>query len=88
MTASIISIIRRAIIPSEVAADGRYTYPGTYGIYQLPYESSSPTRFHQGNHPVRLQELEREFGACTLLFLFESKEDAQILTAVLNGREI
>jgi hypothetical protein len=86
MADSIQTIIRRAINPADVSADGRYTDPRSYGVYQLPYASASASRFHQGNHPVRLQELEREFGACTLSFLFLSKEDAEAVTSALNGR--
>jgi hypothetical protein len=87
MTDSIQTIIRRAVNPADIRADGRYTDPLTYGVYQLPYASASASRFHQGNHPVRLQELEREFGACTLSFLFLSKEDAKAVASALNGRE-
>ena len=87
MTDSIQTIIRRAINPKDVGTDGRYTDPRTYGVYQLPYTSTSASRFHQGNHPVRRQELEREFGACTLTFLFLSKEDAEAVASALNGRE-
>lgn len=88
MTDSIQTIIRRAVNPAVVRLDGRYTDPRTYGVYQLPYASASASRFHQGNHPVRMQELEREFDACTLNFLFRSKEDAEAVASALNGREI
>jgi hypothetical protein len=87
MTDSIQTIIRRAVNPADVSVDGRYTDPRTYGVYQLPYASASASRFHQGSHPVRLQELEREFGTCTLIFLFLSKEDAEAVASALNGRE-
>ncbi|MCX5830150.1 MAG: hypothetical protein NTV58_19445 [Deltaproteobacteria bacterium] len=87
MTDSIHTIIRRAVNPADVCTDGRYTNPRTYGVYQLPYASASASRFHQGNHPVRLQELERKFGVCTLNFLFLSKEDAEVVASALNGRE-
>jgi hypothetical protein len=87
MTDSIQTIIRRAVNPADVRAEGRYTYPRTYGVYQLPYASTSAFRFHQGNYPVRMQELEREFSACTLSFLFLSKEDAEAVASALNGRD-
>ncbi len=80
------TIVGRAIKPSDVVASGRYTEPATFGVYQLPYEATSPMRFHGGNHPIRMRELERDFGACTLTFLFLSKEDAEMMAAALNGR--
>jgi hypothetical protein len=87
MTDSIRAKIRRAINPADVRMDGRHTDPRTYGVYQLPYGSASACRFHQGNHPIRMQELEKEFGACTLSFLFLYKEDAVAVASALNGRE-
>ena len=88
MSSSLATLVARSIKPADVVVDGRYTIPRSYGVYQLPYGSSSPTRFHYGNHPVRNQELERDFGSCTLTFLFESKDDAEAVAAVLNGREV
>ena len=80
------TIVQRAISPEDVSVSDRYTEPPTFGVYQLPYGSTSLTRFHEGNHPVRMRELEREFGSCTLTFLFFSKDDAVALTNLLNGR--
>ena len=79
---------RRAVDPSKVKAVGTLTEPRSYGVYQLPYASSGSSRFHFGNHPIRVQELEREFGTCTLTFLFEAREDAENVARALNGREI
>ena len=86
MESSLPVIIGRALEPTSVTVVGRYTNPPTYGVYQLPYGTTSNTRFHQGNHPVRQQELDREFGSCTLTFLFASKDDAVALANALNGR--
>lgn len=82
----IATIVQRAIDPSSVKPDGTLTDPSSYGVYQLPYSRGESSRFHFGNHPVRMQELEREFGSCTLIFLFLAREDAETVSRALNGR--
>ena len=81
-------IAKRAIEPSDVRIEGSLTAPRSYGVYQVPYAATSDNRFHFGNYPVRLQELEREFGSCTLTYLFSSREDAEAIARALNGREV
>ena len=73
--------LERAIDPSSVHPDGRLTRPRSYGVYCV--RGVQPYRF--GNHPVRLRELEREFGSCTLEHLFASREDAKHVSDVLNA---
>ena len=80
-------VVQRAVDEANLRADGRYTDPRSFGVYQLPFGAPSSTRFHHGNHPVRRQELEREFGSCTTVFLFHTKEDAASVSAALNGRD-
>ncbi len=88
MTDSIAKIAQRSIDPSLVKIDGTLTEPRSYGVYQLPYAADASSRFHFGNYPVRLQELEREFGSCSLTYLFASREDAEAVARALNGREV
>jgi hypothetical protein len=82
----LVQIIKRAIDPSSVKMDGSLTQPRSYAIYQLPYGAAGSGRFRFGNHPVRMQELEREFGSCTLTFLFAVRDDAEAVARALNGR--
>lgn len=47
--------------------------------------ASGPTRtFRFGNHPVRMMELEREFGACHLRYLFNNREAASSMAVLLD----
>lgn len=69
-------VIRRAISPSSVTPDGIYTSPKSYGVYSLP-KSASGRAFRFGNHPVRMNELESEFGSCKLEYLFRQRGDAK-----------
>lgn len=77
MANTVARIIQRAVDPAGVEAASRLTDPRSYGVYQLPYTSKSDARFRFGNHPVRMQELDHEFGSCTLTFLFLSRDDAE-----------
>lgn len=87
MTDSVGKIIERAISPRSVRADGPLTSPRSYGVYQLPQNSGATRRFRFGNHPVRMRELEIEFGSCKLEHLFRNREDARELALALSGRE-
>ena len=87
MATSLEALIGLAISPSKVRADGQLTSPRSYGVYELPRSISGTRRFRLGNHPVRLHELEREFGACKLLYLFRQRLHAVAAAGILNGRE-
>ena len=87
MATSLEALIGLAISPSEVRVDGQLTSPRSYGIYQLPRSVSGTRLFRLGNHPVRLYELEREFGACKLVHLFRQRSHAVAAAEILNGRE-
>ena len=88
MADSVESIIRRAIDPASARVVGTLTEPRTYGVYQLPFGPAVSSRFHFGNHPVRMTELEREYGSCSLTYLFQTREDAEAVARTLNGREV
>jgi len=79
-------IAARAISPSSLRPDGLLTAPRSYGTYEVR-DSRATRRFLFGNHPVRMQELEREFGTCRLLYLFRRREDAAAMAAALNHGE-
>lgn len=75
----------KSIDPSSVISDGRYTNPRTWGVYQVdvPLEG---TRFRFGNHPVRQQELIRQYGEARLVGkLYKARIDAKEAAYRLNG---
>ncbi|WP_369915186.1 hypothetical protein AB8810_00405 [Xanthomonas sp. NCPPB 3005] len=88
MSDTFTQIVKHAIDPSSVRTEGPLTQPRSYGVYQLPYGAADSGRFRFGNHPVRMQELEREFGSCVLTFLFAVRDDAEAVARALNGREV
>lgn len=77
-------IASRSVTPSQVRPDGQLTDPRTYGVYEVD-GAGRTRRFRFGNHPVRMQELEREFGACTLRYLFYKREDAKAMATARNS---
>lgn len=79
------SLASRAISPRDVRPNGPLTEPRSFGVYKLPASVSGTRRFRLGNHPVRYQELEREFGSCKLLYLFKERTDAVSMASALNG---
>ncbi|TYT26476.1 hypothetical protein FZO89_09525 [Luteimonas viscosa] len=79
-------LARRAISPTDVRADGTLTLTRSYGVYELSPTATATRRFRLGNHPVRMLELEREFGSCKLVYLFLHRTDAVAMAAALNGR--
>lgn len=78
-------IATRTIHPSEVKPDGPLTLPRSWGVYELPESAGATCRFRFGNHPVRMHELEREFGGCVLVYLFLSRSDAREAAALMCG---
>jgi hypothetical protein len=87
MATSLEALIGLAISPGEVRADGQLTSPRSYGVYQLPQSVNGTRLFRLGNHPVRLYELEREFGACQLVHLFRQRSHAVAAAEILNRGE-
>jgi len=86
MPAIIEKLASRAIPPQDVKPSGSLTSPRSFGVYELPSSVLGTRRFRLGNHPVRLQELEREFGSCKLLYLFRQRPDAVAMASALSGR--
>ena len=85
---SINDILQRAISPRSVREVGALTEPRSYGVYTLP-AAACETRSHRyGNHPVRMRELEKEFGSCELAYLFADRRDAMLVAGVLSGASL
>jgi hypothetical protein len=85
MTTTVADILQRAVRADSVRPDRWLTLPRSWGVYRLPADAGATRHFRFGNHPVRMTELEREFGACRLEHLFLSRDDAQQVAAALNG---
>ncbi len=76
-------LLSRAISPGSVQAHGRYTIPRTYGVYDV--EAAGGRRYRFGNHPVRHEELNRQYENVALVALFESRDDCKELASLLNN---
>ena len=80
----------RAVLPSSVQVDGNYTAPRTWGVYKVEAFKNGIRgfAFHLGNHPVRHNELVRDFGSAELVLLFTSRTDAEELKYLLNTNRV
>lgn len=78
------SLLAKSIDPSSVKSDGRYTSPKTWGVYQVK-RLPKGKRFRFGNHPVRQQELIRQYGGVQLVELYKARIDAKEAAYLLNG---
>lgn len=77
-------LAQRAISCNDMELDGRLTCPRSYGVYQIPDIASLGRVFRYGNNPVRQSELQREFGGCSLVYLFLEREYAFKMAQTLN----
>lgn len=77
-------LLRKSKDPKTLKPDGNYTVPRSYGVYKIKASGNVGRRFRFGNHPVRMNEIEREYGVCSVEALFADREDAKALTALLN----
>lgn len=84
MPVSLNELIAKAIEPDDLKADGQLTSPRSYGVYEIK-GAKQDSIYRQGNHPVRLRELQKEFPEAALKYLFSSKEDAVQVAAMLNA---
>lgn len=86
MDENIRQLLLQAVDPSRLKDAGPYTNPKTWGVYKiLPAVSTINKRFRIGNHPVRKQELEREFTSVQIIGLFTSRILAEQLSTLLNA---
>lgn len=91
MTKSRLSLLQaRAIEPKSVIISGRRTNPPTWGVYRVEGFAAGrrTTQFRLGNHPIRQQELAREFGAAELILLLPQRADAEELKYLLESGRI
>lgn len=86
MTARMNVLHARSIRPRDVRSDGKLTLPPSYGVYSLPRSVAVGRRYRLGNYPIRMHELEREYGSCKLVYLFLRRSDAVEMSAALNSR--
>lgn len=77
-------LLKNAISPDQVTIKGHLTVPRSYGVYALPLDADGTKRFRFGNHPMRQQELQHEFGSCKLYQLFLDRKQAETLAKWLN----
>ncbi len=82
-------LFAKAVDPDMVrtsSSSRSYTSPHTWGVYEINEVSCGPsgTRFRKGNHPIRRNELEREFGRVILVALFTEEAIAIELASRLN----
>jgi hypothetical protein len=80
-------LLAKSIEPLSVRPAGRYTDPRTWGVYQVErlLDGERVKPFHFGNHPVRQQELIRQYGDAQLLYLYDTPNDAEAVADLLNG---
>ncbi len=78
------AIIQYSIPQNIVRTIGRHTSPRSYGVYELPPTAKDTRRYRFGNHPIRQEELIREFGNCKLAYLFPERHYAKTLADILN----
>lgn len=60
-----------------------YTIPRTYGVYEI-LSTTNTKRYRFGNHPIRENELIREFESIKQICIFLEREDAKVLADLLN----
>jgi len=82
------SLLAKSVDPSSVKLDGQYTNPKTWGVYEVErlLDGKRGKGFHFGNHPIRQQELIRQFGEAKLVALYEARIDAEEVAYLMNGR--
>lgn len=83
---SIAALLQRAVDQSILATEkGKLTVPRGWGVYELATAPGVGRRFRFGNHPVRYDELVREFGKVSVLGIFTSRADADALQKLKNA---
>jgi len=82
------SLLAKSIDLSSLKPDGQYTNPKTWGVYEVErlLDGKRGKGFHFGNHPIRQQELIRQFGEAQLVALYGARIDAEEVAYLLNGR--
>jgi hypothetical protein len=80
------NLLSKSILENSIRIDPidkNYTIPRTYGVYEI-LKVTDAKRFRFGNHPVRENELIKEFESIKRVGIFLEREDAKILADFLN----
>ena len=77
-------LMEKSKSPSIFRINGNYTIPRSYGVYRIERKGNVGRRYRFGNHPVRMNELVRDYGDCSLEALFLDRDDAKQLADELN----
>jgi hypothetical protein len=85
---SIKHLLAQSVAESSLVFGGNLTLPRSWGVYEIqsPAGNGGTRKYRLGNHPVRQQELEKEFGAAKPVALFTSRGIAEELKRRLNAR--
>lgn len=75
------SISENSIQPDH--NDKKYTVPRSFGVYEIQ-TTTNAKRVRFGNHPVRENELIRDFKTVKRIGLFLDRSDAKALADFLN----
>lgn len=78
------SLMKKTVNPDLLTVDGIYTSPRSFGVYKLTSNGSVGKKYRFGNHPVRLEELIREYGTCEIEAIFLDRSEAEMLADLLN----
>jgi len=83
-------LMAKAVNPKHYQVDpdnAQWTKPGTWGTYIIPDEFvyGRKRKYRYGNYPVRMKELERDYGSVKLEALFENRDDAKSLADLLEN---
>lgn len=79
-------LLSKSISENSIRLDAEnknYTIPRSFGVYEIPSVTNTK-RFRFGNHPVRENELIREFDSIARIGLFLDRKDAKALADFLN----
>jgi hypothetical protein len=74
-----------AIDPKTLRLVGSYTEPRSYGVYKITKSGNVGRRYRFGNHRVRANELDRDYGGCEIEALFRERGQAKELADHLNS---
>lgn len=79
------ALLLKSLNNSEYFLGEKYTNPRTWGTYDIFNNSEKSKRYRFGNHPVRMNELNREYKTCHVVAIFSSRELACELANLLNS---
>jgi len=83
-------LLGKAVSSAALVLAGRYTRPASWGVYKVLSKEEATTKpYRTGNHPVRYEELRREFKHIEVVALFTERALAtELATLFKNGRSV